>query len=96
MDDDEGTVTKYIEAVDGVHFAIKIKVTKDATFKGSGLGFYTAVDGSSIRNPFVEPRHVKSGPRIRIVEGMQVGAQSMRKLRFNALETGESIDVFGT
>ncbi|KAG9638363.1 hypothetical protein KCU64_g13835, partial [Aureobasidium melanogenum] len=42
MEDDEDTVTKYIEAADNTNFAIKIKVTKDAKFKGRALSFRKA------------------------------------------------------
>ncbi|KAG9550739.1 hypothetical protein KCU71_g14049, partial [Aureobasidium melanogenum] len=55
MEDEEDTVTKYIEAVDGAHFAVKIKVTEDATFKGDTLAFKIKVDGSMIRQPLIEP-----------------------------------------
>ncbi|KAG9587462.1 hypothetical protein KCU77_g9196, partial [Aureobasidium melanogenum] len=87
MEDDEDTVTKYIEAVDNTNFAIKIKVTKDAKFKGRALSFRMSVDGSSVRNALVRSTLVRARTHVRVVEGAQVKAQRMRKLKFNALET---------
>ncbi|KAG9525875.1 hypothetical protein KCU93_g5713, partial [Aureobasidium melanogenum] len=87
MEDDEGTITKYIEAVDNANFAIKIKVSKDVEFKGDFLSFGISLDGSSVRNPVVNSSQVRACTHVRIVEGVQVGVQRMRKLKFNALET---------
>lgn len=87
--DDRNPVTKYIEAVDNTNFAIKIKVTKDATFEGDALVFYTKVDGTCIFNPVIQPIHVQAGAHTKIVEGVEVGHHRIRKLKFNALETGE-------
>ncbi|KAG9965081.1 hypothetical protein KCU61_g1946, partial [Aureobasidium melanogenum] len=87
MEDEEDTVTKYIEAVDGAHFAVKIKVTEDVTFEGDALVFRISLDGSSVRNPAVKSSQVRACTHVRIVEGVQVGIQRMRKLKFNALKT---------
>ncbi|KAH0006756.1 hypothetical protein KCU78_g12139, partial [Aureobasidium melanogenum] len=68
MEDDEGTITKYIEAVDNANFAIRIKVTKDATFH-------------------VSTTDVSAGSDVFAVDGVQIGARRLRKLKFNTLET---------
>ncbi|KAH0159986.1 hypothetical protein KCU67_g6903, partial [Aureobasidium melanogenum] len=84
MEDDEDTVTKYIEAVDNANFAIKIKVSEDVEFKGDCLSFDISVDGVHIDRPLV------SGPIsqevLRVADGVRVGSEHIRKLKFNALE----------
>ncbi|KAG9517387.1 hypothetical protein KCV07_g6167, partial [Aureobasidium melanogenum] len=87
MEDDEDTVTKYIEAVDNANFAIKIKVTKDAEFKGNRLSFKVLVDGSLISRPLVGPLRRRTPTGVRMVNGIQVGDRHIRKLKFDALES---------
>lgn len=94
MEDNEDTVTKYIEAVDGANFAIKIKATNNTVFKGHFLNFRTSLDGSSVCNPLIRRVGRRARTHVRIVEGAQVRAQRMRKLKFDALETGESFCAF--
>ncbi|KAK6007689.1 hypothetical protein QM012_004503 [Aureobasidium pullulans] len=89
MEDGEDTVTKYVEAVDNANFAIKIKVTADATFLGNCMSFKTLVDGSRAGWPLVDsPRKRKrTRSHTRVVNGMQIGARQLRRLKFNAIET---------
>ncbi|KAG9683845.1 hypothetical protein KCU95_g18025, partial [Aureobasidium melanogenum] len=86
-EDDEDTVTKYIEAVDNANFAVKIKVTKDAKFKGNRLAFEVLVDGTRISRPLIGPRRRQVSTHVQMVRGIQVGDRHVRKLRFDALET---------
>ncbi|KAH0153042.1 hypothetical protein KCU67_g9631, partial [Aureobasidium melanogenum] len=87
MEDDEGTITKYIEAVDNANFAIRIKVTKDATFHGNCLSFRVMVEGLTVRRPMVSTTDVSAGSDVFAVDGVQIGARRLRKLKFNTLET---------
>lgn len=91
MEDDENTVTKYIEAVDDANFAINIKATKDARFEGTCLAFKVLVDELVVRRPLIDSAHVRRRNYVRIVDGVQTKAEHSRKLKFNALETGESM-----
>lgn len=96
MEDDEDTVTKYIEAVDNANFAIKIKVAKGATFKGNRLSFKVLVDGARISRPLMGPLRRQKPTHVHMVRGIQVGPRHIRKLKFDALETGKSSHAFGT
>ncbi|KAH0364053.1 hypothetical protein KCU65_g6976, partial [Aureobasidium melanogenum] len=87
LQDEEDTITKYIEAVDGANFAVKIKVSKDATFKGDQLSFKVLVDGTRISRPLIGPLRGRVSTRVRMVHGIQVGDRHIRKLKFDALET---------
>ncbi|THW64471.1 hypothetical protein D6D19_09493 [Aureobasidium pullulans] len=87
MEDEEDTITKYVEAVTDATFAIKIKGSKRVTYKGDCLSFHVSVDGSSIEWPMIFSEATKVEDHIRIVEGVYVRDGYLRKPKFNALET---------
>lgn len=89
MEDEENTVTKYVEAVTGANFAIKIMVPKKFGFEGTCLSFHVLVDGAEAEHPLIQPRHVRRAPKVRSVEGARVSNTHIRKFRFTELETGE-------
>ncbi|KAG9653192.1 hypothetical protein KCU95_g13375, partial [Aureobasidium melanogenum] len=87
MEDGEDAITKHIAVVDGANFAMKIKVTEDALFEGNTLAFNVKVDGSEVSEPIIEPTDVEEHSYVQLVEGVDVGPQRIRRLRFSALET---------
>ncbi|CAD0109022.1 unnamed protein product, partial [Aureobasidium uvarum] len=87
MDDEADTVTRYVEAVDGANFAIKIKATGDNRFKGDYLSFMVEVDGSWIDEPLISAAHVREGRSTRIVDGVYVRSGYSRTLKFSTLTT---------
>ncbi|KAL2032885.1 hypothetical protein VTO58DRAFT_106057 [Aureobasidium pullulans] len=87
MEDEENTVTKYVEAVTGANFTIKIMVPKKFGFEGTCLSFHVLVDGAEAEHPLIQPRHVRRAPKVRSVEGARVSNTHIRKFRFTELET---------
>ncbi|THY50640.1 hypothetical protein D6C97_06964 [Aureobasidium pullulans] len=87
MEDEENTVTKYVEAVTDANFAIKIKGSQELEYKGDCLSLDVLVDGLRIERPLIGRERTRKGSYTRLVEGLNVRAGYMRKLRFNTLET---------
>ncbi|THX82003.1 hypothetical protein D6D04_03752 [Aureobasidium pullulans] len=87
MEDEENTVTKYVEAVTDANFAIKIKGSRELEYKGEYLSLKVLVDGLCIEKPLIGRERTRKGSYTRLVEGLNVRAGYMRKLRFNTLET---------
>ncbi|TIA62545.1 hypothetical protein D6C77_02681 [Aureobasidium pullulans] len=88
MEDEENTVTKYVEAVTDANFAIKIKGSQELQYKGDCLSLDVLVDGLRIQRPLIGREATRNGGYTRLVEGLKVNAGYMRRLRFNTLETG--------
>ncbi|KAG9591014.1 hypothetical protein KCU77_g6519, partial [Aureobasidium melanogenum] len=83
----EDTVTKYIEAVDGANFAVKIKVTKDFVFKGDLLCAPVRIDGTLACYAAIAPADVQDGTYDYNVDSMRIDDESKRRLKFEVLET---------
>ena len=88
MEDEENTVTKYVEAVTDANFAIKFKGSRELEYKGEYLSLEVLVDGLCIDTPLIGRERTRKGSYTYLVEGIDVRAGYMRKLRFNTLETG--------
>ncbi|THY04794.1 hypothetical protein D6D02_07885 [Aureobasidium pullulans] len=88
MEDEENTVTKYVEAITDANFAIKIKGSQELEYKGDCLSLDVLVDGLRIQRPLIGREATRNGGYTRLVEGLKVNAGYMRRLRFNTLETG--------
>ncbi|THZ08482.1 hypothetical protein D6C93_00503 [Aureobasidium pullulans] len=87
MEDEENTVTKYVEAVTDANFTIKIKGSQELEYKGDCLSLDVLVDGLRIQRPLIGREATRNGGYTRLVEGLKVNAGYMRRLRFNTLET---------
>ena len=86
IEEEEGTVTRYIEAVSGKNFAIKIEVAKGTLFKGNSMAFECWVDGEEVDIPLVSKSRED---RVRFSEGKMASKYSVQKYCFSAIETGE-------
>ncbi|THX83186.1 hypothetical protein D6D05_03603 [Aureobasidium pullulans] len=87
MEDEENTVTKYVEAVTGANFAIKFKGSRELEYKGEYLSLEVLVDGLCIDRPLIGRDRTRKGSYTYLSEGLTVRAGYMRRLRFNTLET---------
>jgi hypothetical protein len=87
MEDEENTVTKYVEAVTGANFAIKITMPKGFAFGGDCLSFRVKVDGLFAKSPLIGPGDTSEISTF-LVDGVTVGDENIRKLRFSELEIG--------
>ncbi|KEQ87734.1 hypothetical protein M438DRAFT_342867 [Aureobasidium pullulans EXF-150] len=87
MEDEENTVTKYVEAVTGANFAIKFKGSRELEYKGEYLSLEVLVDGLCIDRPLIGRERTRKGSYTYLSEGLTVRAGYMRRLRFNTLET---------
>ncbi|THX60033.1 hypothetical protein D6D06_01596 [Aureobasidium pullulans] len=85
MEDEENTVTKYVEAVTGANFAIKACVSQQFKYEGDCLNIRVAVDGLFVSSPLIEPGDT-SKISTSLVDGVIVGDENIRKLRFSELE----------
>ncbi|THY27019.1 hypothetical protein D6D00_05256 [Aureobasidium pullulans] len=82
MEDEENTVTKYVEAVTGANFAIKACVSQYFKYEGDCLGIRVEVDGLFVSSPLFKPH----GRSTFLADGVFVGDENIRKLRFSKLE----------
>lgn len=83
VDEEPGTVTRYIEATSGQVFEIKVKVDRNAVLKGSHLEFQFYVDGKWIDGVLENRVH-----RPYSCKGCEIASGVMRLCRFDVLETG--------
>ncbi|KAG9736997.1 hypothetical protein KCU73_g10112, partial [Aureobasidium melanogenum] len=89
----EDTVTKYIEAVDGANFAVKIKVTKDFEFKGDFLCTQVRIDGTLVSYTAITPADAQAGAYDYHADSIRVNDESKRRLKFKVLETVSEDDA---
>ena len=83
--DEEGVVTKYIEAQTGVNFAFSVRIPKGFRYKGEILSIRSFVDGSIIDHSLCLKESTQKR-LFRVVVGKVVsGNGSSGKLKFNML-----------
>ena len=86
LDEDERTVTRYIEAVSGQEFAVRIKRLPNCEFKGDCISFTITADGQDVDFPLLSKT---KGRHTHLSEGKEEAGGYERKYRFADLETGE-------
>ncbi|KAG9551951.1 hypothetical protein KCU71_g14152, partial [Aureobasidium melanogenum] len=89
----EDTVTKYIEAVDGASFAVKIKVIKDFKFKGDLLCVQVHIDGTLVSYAATTPADVQADAYDFMIDSIRVNNETRRRLKFKVLETVSEDDT---
>lgn len=90
LEEEEGTTTRYIEAVSGQQFAIRMKVPRRFQFVADTLRFRTYIDGNYIGGVNVYAADCRHGPHTITRTRCHVSAREARKLEFSGLETGKS------
>ena len=83
--DEEGTITRWIEAADGKNFVVHIKAGKNFKYKAEVLGCTIYTDGNRVSSPLIRPSE-SSATR----EGCHLPGDRLAKFRFSDLETGMS------
>ncbi len=87
LDEGERMTTRYIEAVSGQQFAIKMRVDDSFLFKGNCISFHVYVDGQRAHAPFIKKITRTHG---RISEGQNTNhGTKVKRYRFASLETGK-------
>jgi hypothetical protein len=84
IEEEERTVTRYIEAVSGQVFEISAIVLPNFKFKGNRISFQYFVDSTRIENISIKKNE---RDRNAISEGCDPGDGQIRKYRFATLET---------
>lgn len=85
-DETEGSISKYIEAIDGATFEIEVEVSSSYVFKFHHLAAFVYVDGIIVHGKNIRPDTRKT----RIVgryEEQASGDSILRRLLFNRIET---------
>ncbi|KAL3425106.1 hypothetical protein PVAG01_04387 [Phlyctema vagabunda] len=91
----EKTMTRYVEAVDGKAFTIKIGIKRRTTIRCEALVFRVFVDGKKIRGKYSSRHSAKigegftiKGPKSRVD-----GVNTIRSMKFSKIETTESNSI---
>lgn len=95
LDDDTGTTTRYIEAVSGQAFTVRITVPKGFKFPaGNVLSFHVFVDGRWIDNPLAFKKDCRTADIRTKSRGYHVSQKEVRTLQFSSLETGQRLWLY--
>lgn len=86
--EEEGTITRYVEATSGSHFAVHIAVDQTFQFQGDSLAFSIAVDGQDIGQPTFIREQVAYRGQVDVFEGETI-LGTMRPMKFSALDISE-------
>lgn len=94
----EGSITRYIEAVNGQTFAIRIRVNVTAQFQGSGLSFQIYIDNApghgSVDNPLIaRDEVVLLGEVLETSEGVHVRGRRVQRYRFSDVTTTSTQNI---
>lgn len=88
IEDEERTVTRYVEAVSGDTFEIELKVQQGFDFIGDALGFDIHIDGSEkLDGPLIRSKMCASGEHTRVSQGCRVPGNKVKLYHFAALQT---------
>lgn len=88
LQEEERTVTRYIEAVSGREFSVSLKAKKGTHFQGTCLACSLSVDGHWIQTPLLHKSDCRKADLSETVEGSRPGAGMVRRFCFSAIETG--------
>jgi hypothetical protein len=88
IEDEEGTVTRYIEAVSDKNFEICLEVKKGTKITRSAVSFRVEVDGMRIKKPIMSIADFKNEDGRRVVEGRIDENDQVQTMSFTTLETG--------
>lgn len=81
-------VVRYVEAVSGQEFDIKVQVQDEAVFQENSLTFHVHIDGQRTQSFTSWP----GGRKVTIFRGIR-DATSMRRYRFSNLQISESVGM---
>ena len=85
VNDEERTVTRYVEAASGQVFEVLIEVSPAFKFEGERVRFQIHADGVCVDSPLI----AKSAFNVtRLSEGREVAGGKVKRYRFASLETG--------
>ncbi|KAK5697157.1 hypothetical protein LTR97_007292 [Elasticomyces elasticus] len=86
--DSDRTITRYIEAVTGQIFAVRITVQQGFRSGGDGLAFYIHVDGSKLLDcPLVRNEDCRTSAYTNTSLGCRSASDTVQQYRFTILET---------
>ncbi|KAF2721461.1 hypothetical protein K431DRAFT_312528 [Polychaeton citri CBS 116435] len=88
-EDSERTITRYIEAVDGLPFSVKFKVDRSAEFKGDCYNCHIFLDKKLVSGPIMCKSSVQKGKMYFECDG-DIAAGQKWPFRFSGLETTSS------
>lgn len=89
LDEDDRTITRYIEAASGKNFEVHIKVDKGCNFIGDCLVFAIEVDGKMADTPIIRARRCARAAYSYGSQGLMTSNTQCRKYTFASLETGQ-------
>ena len=89
VEDEERTVTKYIQAQEGQLFEVRIKVPKGFTFEGDCLAFTIFVDGNWVVEPLVDAELCALCDSLDRIKGVEEPNNYIRRFCFRAIELGK-------
>ncbi|KAK6396689.1 hypothetical protein LTR65_008587 [Meristemomyces frigidus] len=87
IEEEDRTVTRYVEATSGKSFQIHLKVETSCKFFGDCLAFAIYIDGKKVGSPIVMEKKCEKDAHTRVTKGMQVSADRNRSFVFTSLET---------
>ena len=91
LDNDERTITRYIEAISGEEFEIRVELDEEFKFKGNCLSWDVFADGQLLTEHTVRAASKK---RCGISDSINDGDGTKRAFRFASLETGKYSPLF--
>jgi hypothetical protein len=88
--DDDGTVTRFVEAVSNKSFEVHLEVKKETTITHSAVYFEVFMDGKFVHNPLLPKTFIEWDCGVSIVEGKELANGMIQKLIFAEVDTGIS------
>ncbi|KAF2480192.1 hypothetical protein BDY17DRAFT_33815 [Neohortaea acidophila] len=85
--EEERTVTRYIEAVSGQSFEVRMTTNRQTRFKGDSLAFTIFMDGKEAESALMSKEACRSRRAVRTMKGAEIATGFVKKFFFSALET---------
>ncbi len=85
--EEERTVSKYVEAVSGKSFAVRCRVSKKAKFKGDAISINVYADGKSVGGIYAQHARLKQAAVDHLIDSLQVTSNRYQKFVFSEIHT---------
>ncbi|GAB7364864.1 hypothetical protein MBLNU230_g5656t1 [Neophaeotheca triangularis] len=86
LEEEPRTITRYVEAVSGKRFILKVEVNKHAKFHGNNYRVSVEVDGHSAQQRLINKPKKSGTPIMASIEGFLVSGTEVKEFMFSGLD----------
>lgn len=89
LEEEPRTITRYVEAVSGKRFILKVEVKNHAKFHGNSYRASVEVDGHSVDRRVIHKPKKSGTPIVKTINGFQVSGTEVKEFMFSGLDLGK-------